>query len=168
MLCTSIWNFMSLPPIGAEIIQMIWTNIYRSNDCEWKNYWHPVVIVICGRGTIGACACVSYILLGNREWCHFPSNTVAKFSKLRQIYINIYKYKIKRLINKVVLLHLFRTIRMYESQHRSRSHFATPMMVLYRKRANDLVTKWPNSNTNFARNHSEVIARKGLTFLATF
>ena len=40
-----------------------------------------------------------------------------------------------------------------ESHHRSRSHFATPMMVLYRKWANDLGTKWPNWNTNFARNN---------------
>lgn len=41
-----------------------------------ENYSHPVVIVICGRGPIGACACVSYILLGNRECRHFPSNTL--------------------------------------------------------------------------------------------
>ena len=55
-----------------------------------------------------------------------------------------------------------------ESHHRSRSHFATPMMVLYRKWANDLGTKLPNWNTNFARDYCEVIARKGLKSFATF
>ena len=55
-----------------------------------------------------------------------------------------------------------------ESHHRSRSHFTTPMMMLYRNWANDLGTKWPNWNTNFARNCCEVIARKGLKFLTTF
>ena len=54
-----------------------------------------------------------------------------------------------------------------ESHHRSCSNFATPMMVLYRKRANDLGTQWPTWNTNLARNHCEGITRKGLTFLAT-
>ena len=46
----------------------------------------------------------------------------------------------------------------------SRSHFATPMMVLYRKQANDLGTKWPNWSTNFARYHCEVIARNSSQF----
>ena len=55
-----------------------------------------------------------------------------------------------------------------ESHQRSRSHFATPMMVLCRKWANDLGAKWPNWNTWFARNDCKVIARKGLKFLATF
>ena len=55
-----------------------------------------------------------------------------------------------------------------ESHHRSRSHFATPMMVIYRKWTNDMGTKWPNWNTNFARNYCEVIVRKGPKFLATF
>ena len=38
-----------------------------------------------------------------------------------------------------------------ESHQRSRFHFATPMMVLYRNWANDLRRKWPNWNTYFAR-----------------
>ena len=42
-----------------------------------------------------------------------------------------------------------------ESHHRSRSHFATSMMVLHRKWANDLGTKLPNWKTNFARNYCE-------------
>ena len=53
-----------------------------------------------------------------------------------------------------------------ESHPRPRSHFATLMMVLYRKWENDLGTKWPNWNTYFARNYCKVIARKGLKFLA--
>ena len=54
-----------------------------------------------------------------------------------------------------------------ENHHRSRSHFPTPMTVLYKKWANDLGTKWPNWSTNFVRNYCEVIVRKGLKFLAT-
>ena len=47
-----------------------------------------------------------------------------------------------------------------ESHQRSCSHFATPMMVLYRKWANELGAKWPNWNTNFARSFCEANAKK--------
>ena len=45
------------------------------------------------------------------------------------------------------------------------SHFATPIMVLYRKWANDLGAEWPNWKINFAKRLCEVIARKGLNFI---
>ena len=38
-----------------------------------------------------------------------------------------------------------------EIHHRSRSHFATPMTVLYKSWANVLGLKWSNWNTKFAR-----------------
>ena len=55
-----------------------------------------------------------------------------------------------------------------ENRQRSCSQFAAPMMVLYRKGANDLGEKLSNWDTNFARKICEVIARKGLNFLASF
>ena len=55
-----------------------------------------------------------------------------------------------------------------ESHQRSRSHFATPLVVLYRKWANELGAKWPNWNTNFARIFCKANAKIGLKILATF
>ena len=55
-----------------------------------------------------------------------------------------------------------------ENHHRSCFHIATHMMVLYRSWANIFGTKLSKWNTKFARTFCEVIARKGLKFLATF
>ena len=54
-----------------------------------------------------------------------------------------------------------------ESQQMSRSHIATPMMVLYRKWENDLGAKRYYWKTNFGRKLCKVVVRKGLNFLAT-